>query len=47
MIEDGGFEQDFRAFAERANEGEPGGDAELRFEYLRVLARLPAHPKTA
>ena len=43
MIEDPRFEQDFRAFAERADEG-PGGDAELRFEYLRVLARLPRTP---
>ncbi len=47
VIEDDRFEQDFRAFAERANEGAPGGDAELRFEYLRVLARLPAHPAAA
>ena len=47
VIDDERFEQDFRAFAERANEGDPGGDAELRFEYLRVLARLPAHPATA
>ena len=41
-IEDPGFAPDFLAFAERANEGEPGEDAQLRFEYLRVLARLPA-----
>jgi SAM-dependent methyltransferase len=47
VIEDDRFEQDFRAFAERANEGAPGGDAELRFEYLRVLARLPRHPEAA
>ncbi len=38
------LERDFLAFAERANEGPPGGDAELRFEYLLVTARLPNAP---
>ena len=38
------LERDFLAFAERANEGPPGGDAELRFEYLLVIARLPNGP---
>jgi SAM-dependent methyltransferase len=37
-IDDPGFERDFRAFAERADQGEPNGPAELRFEYLRLLA---------
>ena len=47
-IEDAALRTGFpAAFAERANEGVPGGDAELRFEYLRVLARLPAHPAPA
>lgn len=32
-------EHDLLAFAERANGGEPGGEAEYRYEYLRVLAR--------
>jgi ubiquinone/menaquinone biosynthesis C-methylase UbiE len=31
-------ERDLLAFAERANEGSPGGEAEYRYEYLRVLA---------
>ena len=38
-IEDPRFADDLLAFARRANEGEPGGDAQLRFGYLRVLAR--------
>ena len=38
-IEDPRFAADLLAFARRANEGEPGGDAQLRFGYLRVLAR--------
>ena len=46
-IEDPGFAHDFLAFARRANEGAPGGDAELRFGYLRVLAHLPAHSGAA
>lgn len=33
-------ERDLLAFAERANQGPPGGEAEYRYEYLRVLARL-------
>jgi hypothetical protein len=36
-IADPRFERDFLAFAQRGNEGAPGGDAELRFEYLRLL----------
>jgi hypothetical protein len=35
------FERDFLAFAERADEGD--GDAELRFEYVRLLV----HPGAA
>lgn len=31
-------ERDLLAFAERANDGPPGGDAEYRYEYLQVLA---------
>jgi hypothetical protein len=38
-ISDPHFARDLLAFAERADEGE--GDAELRFEYLRLLAHLP------
>jgi SAM-dependent methyltransferase len=37
-IEDPQFERDLLAFARRANTGPPGGDAELCFGYLRVLA---------
>lgn len=40
-IDDKRFEDDFLAFATRANEGEPGGDAQLRFGYLRLLALVP------
>lgn len=32
-------ERDLLRFAERANEGPPGGEAEYRYEYLRVLAK--------
>ena len=38
-IADPRFADDLRAFAERADEG--SGDAELRFEYLRLLAHRP------
>ena len=38
-ITDPRFARDLLAFAERADEGER--DAELRFEYLRLLAHLP------
>ena len=38
-ITDPRFAEDLRAFAERADEGD--GDAELRFEYLRLLAHRP------
>jgi len=39
-ITDPRFAEDLRAFAERADEGD--GDAQLRFEYLRLLAHRPS-----
>ncbi len=33
------FDEDFRAFAESANEGLPDGTAEYEYEYLLVVAR--------
>jgi hypothetical protein len=32
------FEEDFLEFATSANQGVPGGDAELSYEYLLVVA---------
>ena len=33
------LDRDFLAFANRANQGPPGGPAEIPYEYLRVVAR--------
>ena len=33
------LDEDFRAFAERANSGPPDGPAEYEYEYLLVIAR--------
>lgn len=38
-IDDPAFERGFLDFARRADEGAAGGDAQLRFGYLRVLVR--------
>ena len=35
------LDRDFLAFAARANQGPPEGPAELRYEYLLVVARTP------
>ena len=38
----GAVDRDLLAFAERANEGPPGGPFEATYEYLLVVARLMA-----
>jgi hypothetical protein len=41
-ITDPRFAEELRAFAERTDEGGGDADAQLRFEYLRLLAHRPS-----